>query len=133
MNTEFTITVQQQNDGSFVATADHYCRAVGATQEEAVQRVRHALENYLQWVDAPFLSHESPIIIGGCGRSGTTLLRAMLDSHRNIACGPETELFLNYHFKIICPNQQQLFHGLAKGQIPVILEFLPYLSVIQLS
>jgi hypothetical protein len=30
-----------------------------------------------------------PIIIGGCPRSGTTLLRVMLDSHPNIACGPE--------------------------------------------
>lgn len=30
-----------------------------------------------------------PIIIGGCPRSGTTLVRVMLDSHPNIACGPE--------------------------------------------
>jgi len=30
-----------------------------------------------------------PVIIGGCPRSGTTLLRVMLDSHPNIACGPE--------------------------------------------
>jgi hypothetical protein len=31
----------------------------------------------------------APIIIGGCGRSGTTLLRMMLDAHPRIACGPE--------------------------------------------
>lgn len=30
-----------------------------------------------------------PIFIGGMPRSGTTLLRVMLDSHPNIACGPE--------------------------------------------
>jgi len=36
----------------------------------------------------------SPIIVGGCGRSGTTLLRVMLDSHRNICCGPESQLLL---------------------------------------
>lgn len=34
----------------------------------------------------------SPIIIGGCPRSGTTLLRLILDSHRNIACGPEMKI-----------------------------------------
>lgn len=31
-----------------------------------------------------------PIFIVGCQRSGTTLLRLLLDSHPNISCGPET-------------------------------------------
>jgi len=35
----------------------------------------------------------APIVLGGCGRSGTTLLRMMLDSHRRICCGPESSLF----------------------------------------
>lgn len=35
------------------------------------------------WRGAP------PIFIGGMPRSGTTLLRVILDSHPNIACGPE--------------------------------------------
>ncbi len=35
----------------------------------------------------------SPIVIGGCGRSGTTLLRLMLDSHGRICCGPESSVF----------------------------------------
>ena len=34
-----------------------------------------------------------PILIGGCGSSGTTLLRKMLNSHPNIACGPEMSVF----------------------------------------
>ena len=33
-----------------------------------------------------------PVFIGGAGRSGTTLLRVILDSHPNIACGPEIKL-----------------------------------------
>ncbi len=32
------------------------------------------------------------VFIGGAGRSGTTLLRAMLDAHPRIACGPELKL-----------------------------------------
>lgn len=35
----------------------------------------------------------NPIIIGGCGSSGTTLLRKMLNAHPNIACGPEMSVF----------------------------------------
>jgi hypothetical protein len=34
-----------------------------------------------------------PIIIGGFYRSGTTLLRRILDSHSNIHCGPEVKFF----------------------------------------
>ena len=38
-------------------------------------------------LQAPFES--APILIGGEGRSGTTLLSLMLDAHPDIACGPE--------------------------------------------
>jgi hypothetical protein len=37
-----------------------------------------------------------PIFIVGCPRSGTTLLRLMLDAHPNIACGPETRFLRDF-------------------------------------
>lgn len=35
-----------------------------------------------------------PVIVGGSARSGTTLLRVILDAHPGICCGPESDLFL---------------------------------------
>lgn len=37
-----------------------------------------------------------PIFIVGCHRSGTTLVRLMLDSHPNISCGPETQFLSDF-------------------------------------
>ena len=36
-----------------------------------------------------------PIFLGGEGRSGTTLLRVMLDAHPTISCGPETHFLVD--------------------------------------
>jgi hypothetical protein len=45
------------------------------------------------WWTAGYTSSQHPVIIGGCGRSGTTLLRTMLNAHANLVIGPETGLF----------------------------------------
>ncbi len=37
-----------------------------------------------------------PIFIVGCQRSGTTLLRLILDSHARISCGPETRFLRDF-------------------------------------
>jgi Sulfotransferase family len=38
-----------------------------------------------------------PIVVGGCYRSGTSLVRRILDSHPRIHCGPEVKLFRDFH------------------------------------
>ena len=38
-------------------------------------------------------SSDGPICIGGCGSSGTSLLRRLLDMHSQIACGKELSVF----------------------------------------
>lgn len=38
-----------------------------------------------------------PIIIGGCYRSGTSLLRRILNAHARIQCGPEVKFFRDYY------------------------------------
>src|SRR6266478_4880458 len=51
-----------------------------------------SLARWIRRTRSRHVSEQSPIIIGGCQRSGTTLLRVMLDSHPHIACGPESGL-----------------------------------------
>ena len=38
-----------------------------------------------------------PIIIGGCHRSGTSLIRRVLNSHSRIHCGPEVKFFRDFY------------------------------------
>lgn len=38
-----------------------------------------------------------PIIIGGCYRSGTSLLRRILNAHSRIYCGPEVKFFRDFY------------------------------------
>mgnify|MGYP003869160255 CR=1 FL=1 len=45
--------------------------------------------DYMLSLDSQLTMDKPPIIIGGCPRSGTTLLRTMLGSHPNICAGPE--------------------------------------------
>ncbi len=47
-----------------------------------------------RWTAGEYVSRAAPVVIGGCPRSGTTLLRVLLDRHPSIACGPESKLFI---------------------------------------
>jgi hypothetical protein len=51
-----------------------------------------SLARWLRRQSSRYVSEQAPVVLGGCPRSGTTLLRVMLDSHSRLACGPETGL-----------------------------------------
>jgi hypothetical protein len=38
-----------------------------------------------------------PIVVGGCHRSGTSVLRRSLDAHSRIHCGPEVKFFRDFY------------------------------------
>ncbi len=42
-------------------------------------------------------SQDRPIIVGGCHRSGTSLVRRILDAHPRIYCGTEVKFFRDFH------------------------------------
>ncbi|MCS1352154.1 sulfotransferase [Mechercharimyces sp. CAU 1602] len=54
--------------------------------------------------------------MGGEGRSGTTLMRIILDSHPHIACGPETGFFVH-------PHVEKLSNQLAQAYRIRLLEY----------
>ena len=65
-------------------------------------RLRNRVERVRQhrWRVAPHVSAERHIVMGGAPRSGTTLLRRLLDRHPAITAGPETKLFVPAAFNL---------------------------------
>jgi protein-tyrosine sulfotransferase len=53
-----------------------------------------------RWRMAPYRSEERHIVMGGAPRSGTTLLRRLLDRHPEICAGAETKLFVPAAFNL---------------------------------
>jgi protein-tyrosine sulfotransferase len=64
---------------------------------QVFQALKHGLQAFARCppIDnfgGDHVSESSHIILGGCGRSGTTLARIILDSHPEVCCGPESDL-----------------------------------------
>lgn len=57
------------------------------------RRWRNANLTRSGWYDLSARSTMDSVFIGGCGRSGSTLFKEMLNRHTQCACGPETSLF----------------------------------------
>ncbi len=57
-------------------------------------RTRTRLYWSSRWVRGAFTSETPAVIVGGSVRSGTTLIRTMLDSHPRLAAGPESWVFV---------------------------------------
>src|SRR2546430_15015496 len=81
----------------------------------------------------------SPIFIGGLYRSGTKLMRQLLDSHPHIACGPESNLFHQNRFERIYtdlrtswPTEQHPGYAFAPHTVDQVMAglihsiFMPY-------
>ena len=56
---------------------------------------------------------EAPIFVIGCQRSGTSLLRRILDSHSNIACPPESKFILPMTEVLRAPKYLVGFSGMG--------------------
>ncbi len=95
----------------------------------SIEKIKVILKYFTNLSYVNQISKKCPIIIGGCGRSGTTLLLSILGSHPNIqAIKDETGLFLKqnmkdnislktkYYYLINCWNIKKLQHidGLRK-------------------
>jgi protein-tyrosine sulfotransferase len=65
-------------------------------------RLRNRAERVRQhpWRVAAHVSAERHVVMGGAPRSGTTLLRRLLDRHPAICAGPETKLFVPAAFNL---------------------------------
>ena len=79
--------------------SDFYQRSLGYVRRQIRDFKRRPVRQYERalvkrnWYDQSARSELPIVLIGGCGRSGTTLLREILNRHSKLFCGPETSMF----------------------------------------
>lgn len=82
--------------------ARNLLRSVSNIIESDLRRLYEARRLPLphHWLTFPYESMEAPILIGGPGRSGSTLISLMLNAHPEIYCGEEYGLLRLQEFSI---------------------------------
>lgn len=105
-----------------------YSRRRAGKPMPLAQRVRRTTRELYRaahvalWRKRAHVSDEAPIIIGGCPRSGTTLMRVILDTHPHICCGPESALF-----KPLWPAPKKLSgrFGIPRNTVEALFRYSP--------
>ncbi len=77
---------------------NHDCKA-SKEDEPKLHRSKRSLdsESSGKYYDIKPIKNAPLIFVGGSPRSGTTLMRAMLDVHDSVVCGPEVIYFLFFY------------------------------------
>lgn len=70
------------------------------TTKKIIKKVVQPEPYSQKWLTQRDVSIEKPILIGGSGRSGTTLLSAMLNAHPSLFCGDEFGLLTESKFSL---------------------------------